>query len=324
MKFRPHIMKIIISLLGFFILVTDSASSDSALTKPKIYVTNYPLKYFVERIAGECANVVFPVPDGLDPIFWMPGSEILSDMQKADLIILNGATYEKWLALVSLPPSKLVDTSIGFKDLYIQAPDSITHSHGPQGEHSHRGIRHTTWLDFYLAAKQAKAIEKALSRLLPDLKDELWNRYLALEKDLIELDEKFSQIFAKISNQRFLASYPEYCYLARRYSLNLKSLLWSPEVMPSSEQWKDVRDLLNKHPAKWMIWEKEPIKESSNKLSIMGIRNLVFHPCGNAPEGADFITMMYQNAQHLSMAFESTNEIGFEDTIIGKRIERKR
>jgi zinc transport system substrate-binding protein len=305
MKIRRHSVKTVIGLLGFYIILTASASTSSDLVKPKVYVTNYPLKYFVERIAGESVAVVFPIPEGLDPIFWMPNPESITDMQKAELIILNGATYEKWLPLVSLQPSKIVDTSIGFKDLYIHTPDSITHSHGSQGEHSHGGIRHTTWLDFYLASKQAKAIERSLSRVLPNSKQELRKRYLALEKDLIKLDQDFSQVFASISNQRILAAHPEYSYLARRYSLNLRSLLWSPEVMPSPDEWKEVQNLLNEYPAKWIIWKKEPIKESTKKLDAMGIRNLIFHPCGNATEGDDFVSMMYQNLDHLRKAFES-------------------
>lgn len=295
-------------LFGFCVFLTASASPNTDLIKPTLYVTAYPLKYFVERIAGGRVKVVFPVPDGLDPIFWMPDPERIADMQKADLIILNGATYEKWLAFVSLPPSKLVDTSAGFKDLYIQDPDSVTHSHGPQGEHSHTGIRHTTWIDFHLAANQAKAIEIRLSQLLPDSKRELRNRYLELERDLMELDQQYGRVFAKVSNQRFLASHPEYCYLARRYSLNLESLLWSPEVMPTPAQWEKLRGLLDEYSAQWMIWEKEPIGESVEKLNMMGIQSLVFYPCGNAPENADFVTMMVQNLDRLRKAFEYRSE----------------
>jgi zinc transport system substrate-binding protein len=308
MRIRRHKAKFVMGLFGLSVLLTASASPNSELIKPKVYVTAYPLKYFVERIAGETVNVVFPVPDGLDPIFWMPDPETIADIQKADLIILNGATYEKWLAFVSLPPSKLVDTSVGFKHLYIQDPDSMTHSHGPQGEHSHTGIRHTTWLDFSLAANQAKAIEIRLSHLLPDSKRELRNRYLELERDLMKLDQQYGRVFAKISHQSFLASHPEYSYLARRYSLNLESLLWSPEVMPTPGQWKEVRGLLDEFPAQWMIWEREPIEESVEKLNMMGIRSLVFHPCGNAPENADFMKMMVQNLDRLRKAFEYRSE----------------
>ena len=292
------------ALLVFFLILTASFFPNSALAKPKAYVTNYPLKYFVGRIACENVDLVFPVPEGINPISWMPDPETIADMQQADVIILNGATYEKWLPFVSLPPSKLVDTSVGFKDDYIHAPNTITHSHGPQGRHSHMGIRHTTWLDFDLAAKQAKAIEKALSRLMPDLKSELEKNYVGLEKDLLGLDRKFDYVFTKISNQTFLASHPEYDYLARHYALNLQSLFWSPKVMPSPDQWKVLSDLLDKYPAKWMIWEEEPIKEIFKKLDNMGIQSLVFQPCSNNRMNLDFMTIMYQNLQRLCAAFD--------------------
>ena len=95
------------------------ACSDSPTTKsekhstslPRICVVNYPLKYFSERIAGKTARVEFPVPAGVDPVYWTPGAEIIETYQKADLILLNGASYAKWINKVSLPKSKLVDTS---------------------------------------------------------------------------------------------------------------------------------------------------------------------------------------------------------------------
>lgn len=304
MKYRLRFCNKTLGLLVFFLVLAVSFFSNSSLAKPKAYVTSYPLKYFVERIACENVDIVFPVPEGENPILWMPDPETIADMQQADLIILNGATYEKWLSFISLPPSKLVDTSVGFKDDYIHAPNTITHSHGSQGKHSHTGVRHTTWLDFYLAAKQAKAIEKALSRLMPDIESELKKNYVGLERDLLRLDRKFDHVFTKISNQRFLASHPEYDYLARHYALTLQSLFWSPKVMPSPDQWKGLSDLLDKYPAKWMIWEEEPIKETFKKLDSMGIQSLVFHPGFNSRMNLDFMTMMDLNLRRLCTAFD--------------------
>ena len=81
-----------------------------------IYVVNYPLKYFAERIAGEHARVVFPAPADVDPVYWMPDAKMISDYQRADLILLNGANYAKWVNKVSLPRFRMVNTSAAFKD----------------------------------------------------------------------------------------------------------------------------------------------------------------------------------------------------------------
>ena len=129
------------------------------LARPlNVYVVNYPLKYFAERIGGDDVKVTLPVPADVDPVYWTPGIADIGAYQQADLILLNGAGYAKWVSKVSLPRSKTVDTSRGFKDQYITVKETMTHSHGAEGEHAHEGLAFTTWLDLSLAAKQAEAI----------------------------------------------------------------------------------------------------------------------------------------------------------------------
>jgi zinc transport system substrate-binding protein len=153
--------------LGLSLTLMEWTESDA---KPTVYVVNYPLQYFTERIGAEHVQVVFPAPADADPAFWKPDAHIIAAFQAADLIIINGATYSKWLTTASLPKAKIVNTSEGFKANYIEIKDMVTHSHGPSGEHSHTGTAFTTWLDFRQAAQQAQAIMAALSQLLPEQK----------------------------------------------------------------------------------------------------------------------------------------------------------
>ena len=41
----------------------------------KIYVVNYPLQYFAQRIGGDNVDVFFPAPSGVDPAYWPWGSK---------------------------------------------------------------------------------------------------------------------------------------------------------------------------------------------------------------------------------------------------------
>ena len=147
-------------MAGFLILAT--ASGGLAAEPLNVYVVNYPLKYFAERIGGEHVNVTFPAPADGDPAFWIPDVATITAYQNADLILLNGAGYAKWVKKVSLPRSRLVDTSRRFSEQLITSTDAVTHSHGPKGEHAHEALAFTTWLDFALAARQAEAIAVAL------------------------------------------------------------------------------------------------------------------------------------------------------------------
>ena len=47
-------------------------SEEAGLT---VYVVNYPLAYFAERIGGDLIRVEFPAPSDVDPAYWTPDAE---------------------------------------------------------------------------------------------------------------------------------------------------------------------------------------------------------------------------------------------------------
>ena len=270
--------------------------------QPTVYTVNYPLQYFAERIGGEQVSVVFPTPADVDPAFWSPDVETIASFQAADLILLNGATYAKWLKTASLPKSRSIDTSRRFEADYIAVAETGTHSHGPTGEHSHGGTAFTTWLDLRQAVQQAQAVREGLSRLLPAHRDSFEERYAELERDLLTLDDQLQAIAEGAPGRPLLASHPVYQYLARRYGLNLESVLWEPDTVPDDAQWRELQAILDGHAAGWMLWEGQPLPEAVERLEALGVRSLVFDPCGNRPEEGDFLSVMRENAAQLRLA----------------------
>ncbi len=290
-------------IFAIFLCVIVTSSLSASADRLTVYVVNYPLKYFAERIAGEHATVILPAPAGKDPAFWMPDAKTIADYQQADLILLNGANYAKWINKVALPQFRLVDTSANFKDRYIKMSNVMTHTHGPTGEHAHAGVAFTTWLDFDLAAQQAKAIASALSRKKPAPRDMFQSNYAALEKDLAKLDREIKQIVAKNPELPLIASHPVYDYLTRRYRLNLKSVHWEPHQVPDRNQWGELQVVLKRHPAQWMIWEGEPLPATVAILKSSGIQSMVFNPSANVPKQGDFLSVMRENVENLRAVF---------------------
>ena len=268
-----------------------------------IHVVNYPLQYFAERIGGEHAQVFFPAPRDGDPAFWTPDAATIVQYQQADLILLNGASYARWTRTVSLPESRLVDTSTSFTGQYIKVKDAVTHSHGPGGEHSHAGTAFTTWLDPKLALAQAEAIRQALIKLRPEHADTFRENFARLEGDLNELDARIVESVTGATDRPLVFSHPVYQYLTRRYNLNARSVHWEPDAVPSTQMWTELAAMLEQHPAKWMIWEGEPVEESTKKLRELGVRSTVFDPCGNVPEEGDFLQVMQRNVENLKRVF---------------------
>ena len=264
-----------------------------------VYVVIYPLMYFAQRIGGAHVAVVFPAPGDGDPAFWQPGVEAITAYQNADLIVRNGATYAKWMELVTLPQSKMVDTSSAFGDRLIEIDSAVTHSHGPEGEHSHGEIAFTTWLDPQLAMLQAEAVAAAIVVARPDAASDVDANLAALRKDLEALDQRLEAATRELGDDPLLGSHPVYQYLARRYALNLQSVHFEPDENPDEGTWADLERLHDAHPAATMLWEAEPLPEIAARLRRLGIESIVFDPAGNRPASGDFLEVMTANAATL-------------------------
>jgi zinc transport system substrate-binding protein len=276
------------------------AAEDARLS---VYVVNYPLAYFAERIGGDLVDVVFPAPPDGDPAFWAPDADTVSAYQDADLILLNGAGYAAWVDRVTLPPSRLVNTSMSFKDRYALIEDAVVHSHGPEGEHDHGDTAFTTWLAPTLAIEHAAAIRDAFAAARPEHEAVFAGGFESLKADLLELDASLEQVTAGQSQTPLLGSHPVYQYLSRRYELNLRSVHFEPDEDPGEDNWKILEGILTEHPARWMLWEGEPLRATADRLEGLGIKSVVYNPCGNVPDQSDFLTVMQSNLTNLEPAF---------------------
>ena len=281
-----------------------ASAAPAKSSKPQVLVANYPLQYFAQRIAGDAVEVKFLAPKDEDPAFWQPDEAAITAFQNADLILMNGATYSKWADKVTLPESKVVDTSAAFANNFIEVRDATTHSHGPGGEHSHNGTAFTTWIDFNQAAMQAQAAGDALAALVLAAKESISKNTEELKDELESLDDRMSALSRKLVQHPLVASHPVYHYLARRYGMNLKSVLWEPDSVLDDKAMADLNAVLSGHRARWMIWEGEPSKDNVEKLSGMGIQSIVFDPCDNVPEKGDFMSVMKANVEAMEKAFQ--------------------
>ena len=225
--------------------------------KPVVAVVNYPLAFFAERIGGDLIEVHFPVIQG-DPAFWKPTAAEVRQFQSADLTLLNGATYAKWRARVSLPESKTVDTSAAFTSPFIETKSGVTHQHGKGSDHNHTGTAFTTWLDFKQATQHAAAVHRALAALLPTQRAALAKNFVALQRELAGLDSDLRSISADLGDTLLLGSHPVYQYLARGYGLKIQSVHWEPDAMPDAAGWAELEALRKTHPANIMLWEDAP------------------------------------------------------------------
>jgi len=257
------------------------ASAAIAQDRSTIVTVNYPLQYFAERLVGDAADVVFPVPQDVDPSFWRPAIADISAIQSADLILLNGAGFATWIDRVSLPRSKVVNTTASIEDQFIRT-ESITHSHGEGEEHSHEGTASYTWLDPMLAIAQAEAVADALKSRGLAPADEVDAQLDSLRTDLEALDADNRAALDGLQDITIIATHPRYQYFARRYGLSITSLEWEAGAMPTEAEQADLAALVDETGAQILIWEGQPPEAAFAIASGLGLQNVVFSPLAHA------------------------------------------
>ncbi len=278
----------------------ERGSGDGALT---VRAVNYPLQYFAARIGGELVDAALPVIDG-DPASWRPTAEDIAAFQEADVVLLNGAGYARWAATATLPTSRLVDTSAGFAERLIVVEGAITHSHGPEGDHSHGETAFTTWLDPALAMEHARAVHAELVARLPEAAAALNANLAALEADLDALDMTLRTIVASRPQPALLASHPVYQYLAAAYELELPGVHLEPDQTLSDRDWLQLEAAIVDRGVRVMLWEQEPLPATRERLAGLGVVIAVYDPCANTPGSGDWLSVMQTNARNLAVALE--------------------
>ncbi len=264
----------------------------------EIIAVNYPLYYFSEMLAAEWASVALPAPAGTDPAEWIPDVDEVLTLQQADLVILNGADYSKWLDKVSLTPSKLIDTSSSFHDEFITLDQQTTHSHGPGAKHSHSGYAFTTWMDIELAKAQVGSLALALAKNWPANTEAITQQENALLEKLTALDEAYTQQATKLAGRTLFYSHPVYQYFERRYQLPGHSLHWEPDQEPSERQWSELERLVGDSHDALFVWEDFPSKATLERLNAMNIQIVVIRPAANKSD-KDWYSEQQANIQRL-------------------------
>lgn len=303
MRFRPktrRIMAIAFAVIVVVIMVVPSTlpavvgcvpprNQNPAAQGEKatltIHAPNAAIASIAARLLPNQRVIVGAAAAGGDPAYWKPTAEDIGRIQQADLILLNGAGYEPWAAQAALPRNRTVDLSVSVKSSLIEEVGE-THSHGPEGEHSHTGTAFTTWLSPDILRTQAREIALALATMKPSQKTAIEDALSKLTEELLALGTRVRTAAAK--QPMWLASHPVYQYLAQAGGTQIESMHWEPGEMPAETEWTKFRlaRAAAPKPVAVMLWEGEPGAEIRAKLDAEGVRVVVLPPLG---DGGDFL-----------------------------------
>ncbi|MEZ6094776.1 MAG: metal ABC transporter substrate-binding protein [Pirellulaceae bacterium] len=268
---------------------------------PYICVDSFPLFSMVQDLVGDSVAVRMPCPSGTNPADWTPTPTDVAVFQNARLFLFNGAGLSPWVETVSLPESKRYDTSQSYENRLLTNEDMVTHSHGPEGAHTHGQIACTTWLDFELTQQQLDSVAQRLALDFPELKNQILERQERLNERLGRFDQSLLAQKAKFASTPLIGSHPVYQYVANRYGMNLPCVHWEPGIVPNAAEIDRLEKLIAETNAKTMIWEGDPEGEVRKIVENHGMKVVVVDPLAARPmsENANWFDLIELQVQRL-------------------------
>ena len=207
---------------------------------------------------------------------------------------------------MSLPLSKTIESVNLPPEELVKYEDSISHRHGPSGEHSHEGIDGHTWLDPVMAKLQSKTILEGMKHIWPVHGGAFEQNFNLLSADLDELNNRFESF----QNVKLLASHPAYNYLSKRYGWDIINFDFDPAEPLDENQIKSLALALKKSARSIMLWEQMPLDAVKKNLKEKFSTNSIhFSPCesiaaSDLAKGLDYLKMMNINLDKLESVYQ--------------------
>lgn len=201
--------------------------------KPLVVATASIFADMALQIGDTLITVETIVPIGGDPHTYDPKPSDLVLLNKANLILKNGLSFEKWM-------DKLIENS-GTQASTILITEGIE----PIQSDTYEGSPDPhAWMDAENGLIYAENIFKSLKQLLPEQNDQLEKRYLEYITQIKDTESFIQEQISLIpENHRILiTSHDAFKYYGRKYGLQLESILGTST--DAEAQTKDVERIV--------------------------------------------------------------------------------
>jgi zinc transport system substrate-binding protein len=211
--------------LAFVGACRRSEEADAGDERLRVFASIPPLAGFVERVAGEHAEVQSLVGPGQSPHTFEPTSRQVRDVSTAHLLIKVGMPFEKQVVgKVQQAARQLVviDANAGIEMRRVASAEAHGHD-GQEDEHDHDHapgeLDPHTWMSSQLAKAQARNICRALSEAAPAHALDFEANCVRFEEELDALHAELAEKLAPYKGRAFYVFHPAYGYFADEYGL---------------------------------------------------------------------------------------------------------
>jgi zinc transport system substrate-binding protein len=198
----------------------ENAVEESGLT---VLVSVVPQKYFVQRLAGDLAEVKVIIPPGASPAAYEPSPSDLTTVSAADLWFSVGLLAEQnWkrdFQEIS-PDLVIVETERDLERLAIDryglpGEHGEHHDHG----HDHGDLDPHVWLSPAMVTVQIETMAEALIEADPDNAETYRGNLEAFRTDIVSLQADLHMKLDPLAGGSFMVFHPAWGYFADEFDL---------------------------------------------------------------------------------------------------------
>ncbi len=213
-----------------------AAPAGQSADRMTVSVSILPQKYFVERIAGDLAEVNVMVGPGDSPHSYEPKASQMTALSKSDLYFSIGVEFEHaWMDRISSanPDMTIIDLA-----QEIALLPAVEHHHeGEELDHDDEDADHNdedldheedehedemdphVWTSPANGAVLARTIADALIESDPEHTDTYRQNLEVLLKDITQLQSEINTAFEDLTTRKFMVFHPAWGYFAQEFGL---------------------------------------------------------------------------------------------------------
>ena len=283
---------VVIPLTSIAVYSTNSNQQYTPIDNSKLQVISSfnPLHEFSQIVGQDKVDVRLLVPVGVEPHDWEPTIKDVQEIQKSDLIIINGIGFENWV-------DNLAENN--YQGIIIDTSDGILINNLDQENTADPHI----WLNPVYAKKQVQNIALAFSNHDPENGGFYYTNAAQYSEKLDLLDSKIRTELSNCNND-FIAFHDAFSYFAEEYNLNQYTII--PSTNSHGEVTaKTLENVISKARELniKVIFSEESVNTKTSQIIAdeIGGKVLVLSPLEIVSDG-DYILKMNQNLENLKEA----------------------
>lgn len=303
MKAKKIILLLVLTFIMLFSVACskNNNSKDEDNGKIKIYTSIYPLYDFTNKIGGDKVVVSNLVPPGTEPHDFELSTSDLVNLEKADMLIYNGAGIESW-------SDKVINSLENKNIVYVKSSKGLdihkASSKKEKNNHNHANVDPHTWLNIKNAQKEMENIKNALVKRDPDNKEYYEKNYKTYAKKFEELDSKYKETLDKIPNKSIIVAHEAFGYLCDEYDIKQVAIEGlTPDSEPDPARMSKIIKFAKENNIKTIFFEELVSPKVAETIAKeVGAKTEVLNPLEGLSEedinnNKDYFSVMEDNLQ---------------------------